>query len=166
MNIIKKLLAVGALVAVMGVIVLPRLSAAQDYAVSPSYVGTSSMSVATANQICMSLPDTIASQTSFCTWSAAAAPNIADNAIRITVTTPTTAVITWTTSIPTTSTLWYASDPSIPTITTQYMNAGDGYTMSHTITITGINLTPRHLFMVGGTVQTTGLQVSSGEQAL
>ena len=121
--------------------------------------------IATANQICMSLPNTVASQTSFCVWSGSA-PRVADNEILIAVTSPTSVVITWNTSIPTTTTLLYSSDPLNPGATIQYINAGQGYTTAHEITISNINLVARHLFMVGGSVQGSSAQISSGEQWL
>ena len=150
---------------ILGICVLPRSSFAADYVVSPSFVANSSMSIATANQICMSLPNTVASQTSFCVWSGSA-PRVADNEILIAVTSPTSVVITWNTSIPTTTTLLYSSDPLNPGATIQYINAGQGYTTAHEITISNINLVARHLFMVGGSVQGSSAQISSGEQWL
>jgi len=165
MNTLKKFTALGILVTILGICVFPHSSA--DYGVSPSFTANSTMSVAQANQICMSLPDSVASQESFCSWSSVAnVPGIADNAILITVTSPTTVTITWNTVVPTTTTFSYISDPLNPNIATQYSNTSDGYTTFHTIMLSGLDLTARHLFIVSGSVQGSGAQISSAEQWL
>jgi small-conductance mechanosensitive channel len=171
----KKLLvsiaAIGTGLAVMGALIIPGLSFAQDYVVSPSYVGTSSLSVAQANQICTSLSDAVASQTSFCAYSYNAsvpAPvfSIADNAILITVTSSSSATITWTTSVPTTTSLWLNNTPSYSNASVVSTNAADGYTMYHTITLTGLDLTAQHSFEVGGTAQGSSQMIMSAWQWL
>ena len=173
MNIIKKVAATAVILAVLGIFVLPRMSFAQDYAVSPSFAGNGDMTVAMANQICTSLPDNLAAQQSFCAWSGVLVPpiSIPDNNILIKTTSPTSVVITWSTSVPTTSTLWYADNPSYPNTSTEFTNTADGYTTLHTVNLTNLDLTARHLFMVGGsetlmTGQSTAVQVASAEQWL
>ena len=90
---------------------------------------------------------------------------IPDNAIMIHVTSSTSAMITWNTSVATSTTLNYV-DSNYSNATVQYSNLGDGFTMFHTITISGIDLSRQHSFSVGGAVQQTGVLIASNPQSL
>ena len=170
----KKLLTAGAAMgtglALIAALVLPNLTFAANYGVSPTYAGTSSLSVAQANQICQSLSDSVAAQTPFCAYTGSTIPvsptTIADMSIMIHVTSPTTAMITWTTPVPTTSSLWYSSDPmntNYPVMTT---NNADGYSIYHTVYVTGVDLVTRHAFRIGGMTQNGAQSYMSGLQGL
>ena len=172
----KKLLgafaAIGTSIAVVAAFVIPSLSFAADYVVSPTYIGTSTLSTYQANQICGSLSDSMAAQTSFCTYNTAngvvppSVVGIADSAIMIDVTSSTSATITWTTSVPTTSSIWYSSDPTNTSLPAVMTNTNDGYTMYHTVYLTGIDLVAQHLFQVGGTAQGNSQVIMSNWQWL
>ena len=161
----KKLVTIGVFVA----LVIPRASFAADYVVSPSFAGNATLSVALANQVCLSLPDAVASQQPFCVFSSAPSTvTIADHDILISVTSGTSAHITWNTATPSTSQLWYSSDPltASQSNSVQYVNNADGYTTTHSIDISGIDLKYPHLFEVGGIVQGTSLQITSYQQKI
>jgi hypothetical protein len=163
----KKFMTILAGLTAVAMIVAPQFSFAQNYVVSPTYVPTSTLSTAMANQICASLPDSIAAQTYFCVYSpVASTQSIADSDILITNTSQMGATITWHTSIPTTSMVWYSDDYFNVGNMTLYSNSSDGYTMYHTVRIDGINMSSRHLFRVGGLMQSSSTQILSGEQVL
>ncbi len=169
MNIFKKAAGGLVIVALLAIVLIPRSSFASNYIVSPSFVGTSTMSTSTANQVCASLPDAVAAQQSFCSYSAASSSiGIADQSILISVRSSSSAHITWNTSTPTTTALWYnmsaLNTNSMSGV--QYVNLNEGYTTSHSIDLSGIDLTQVHLFQVGGVVQGSTSQITSGQQLI
>lgn len=169
MNIFKKAAGGMVVVALLTVILIPRVSFASNYIVAPSFVGTPTMSTSTANQICASLPDAVASQQGFCFYSAAASTvGIADQSILISVRSSSSAHITWNTQTPTTTALWYNSNPTNTDTMSgiKYVNLNEGYTTVHSIDLTGIDLVQVHLFQVGGMIQNSTTQVTSGQQLI
>ncbi len=170
MTFTKKLLfpGAGALALAVGFMIAPALSFA-NYTVSPSFNGTPTMSISSANQICGSLPDGIAAQQSFCAPGAMPAMgtvSIADHDILISATSSTSVHITWTTTTPTTTSLWYSDSIAAQAPAVQYTNTAEGYSYTHSIDITNINLMPQHLFRVGGNTQTGNNSVTSYLQLL
>ena len=167
MKTLKKIFAMGVAVAMLAVIILPRMSFAENYVVSPSFVGNSSFTTAMATQVCASLPDAVAAQQSFCSYSThPTTVSIADNAILIKVTSSTSAIITWNTPVMTTSSLTYMDNPMNTNLISQYTNTADGSSYTHTVVLTGIDLTQQHLFQVSGIVQGTSSQISSRNQVI
>ncbi len=169
MNIFKKVTGGLVLVALLGLVLIPRASFASNYVVAPSFVGTSTMSTATANQICASLPDAVASQQGFCLYSASASTvGIADQSILISVRSSSSAHITWNTQTPTTTSLWYNTNTTNTDTMSgvKYVNLNEGYTTSHSIDLSGIDLMQVHLFQVGGSVQNSSTQITSGQQLI
>jgi hypothetical protein len=86
---------------------------------------------------------------------------IGQDTVLISVTSPTSAVITWYTAAPTTTALWYSDDPNNQNAAVMSTNGSTGLSNTHSITISGINLMYRHIFKVGG-YDAMGQMVSSG----
>ncbi len=92
--------------------------------------------------------------------------SIPDNTIMISVLSSNTARITWYTSMPTTSSLWYSAIPGNSAMPVQYLNSTEGYANSHSVIISGIDLVQRHTFRVGGTTQDGMSTITSGDQGI
>lgn len=162
---IKKLALIPAGIVLIALAAVPAISSADsNYRLSSTISGFTFVNAATASTICRMLPDAVAATVPFCVWVGGQAGSTA-TVSNITVTNKTAngAMVSWTTSVPTTTMLWYAANPNTPTILTGYADPNQGYTTNHWINLSNINTALGYNFMVGGQ-GTNGAFVNSMSQ--
>ena len=142
---------ISVLAGLAAIFAFPVLSFASNYTVSPQVLGYTVVSVQQAAVICQSLPDSVAAQMTFCSYSYgggySAAPTMSN--IYVSGINLNSATISWTTDQPTLTMFWYAN-PATPTLLVGYANPSQGYTTSHSITVNGINTDSGYGYIVGG----------------
>ncbi len=168
--------AVAVLIGLFVVGIVPSLALASNYAISPNVTGYTVVGVAQANIICKNLPDWAAGLMTFCAPSSTViVPPVTSSVVFSNIAVvDTTGVngtngltISWMTDQPTTTTVWYQSDPSNAAQAIAYSNPSQGLTTAHSLTIAGFTPSAASTFMVGGsdaagtTDQSTGQSFTS-----